>query len=194
MSDNNPRESDSSSKTQIILGILTLLGVLSGAVFSNWDKIFPQSVNLPVNSSNPSGDLVKLLASEDLKVYADSTKGTSFKNKEDRYVKVSFKASTTDRWLAIPEDISNSEIPEHAKGYLSARGDLEFEANKTVCRVPLGALIVVIGERRECTASGEEGSFELTPGETAYFLMNDVPGLYKDNRGFVTVQIKSFSR
>src|SRR5262249_6560321 len=30
------------SKTQIILGVLTLIGVLGGALFANWDKLFHQ--------------------------------------------------------------------------------------------------------------------------------------------------------
>ena len=90
--------------------------------------------------------------------------------------------------------MSDTTVPEHAKGYLSAKGDLEFQSNTTLCRVPLGALIVVVGEKRECRASGEEGGFDLAPKETAYFLMNDVSGLYKDNKGHVNVQIKLFEQ
>ena len=30
------------SKTQIILAVLSLIGVLGGALFANWDKLFPK--------------------------------------------------------------------------------------------------------------------------------------------------------
>src|SRR5262249_5477931 len=31
------------SKTQIIVAVITLIGVLGGALFANWDKLFPQN-------------------------------------------------------------------------------------------------------------------------------------------------------
>ncbi len=30
-----------SSKTQIVLAIIGLIGILGGALFANWDKVFP---------------------------------------------------------------------------------------------------------------------------------------------------------
>lgn len=48
---------DSGHKTQIFLGILTLIGVISGGAFTNWDKIFSQSsntqpsLNIPLQAS-----------------------------------------------------------------------------------------------------------------------------------------------
>ncbi len=123
-----------------------------------------------------------------MKVYADSTKGIPFKNPENTSVQVKFKADSSDKWLAIPENFSDPHVPEHAKGYLPARGDLSFKPNTTPCPVPMGSLIVV-GKGRECKASGEEGYFELAPDETVYFLMNDVLGNYGDNKGFINVQV-----
>lgn len=187
MSEDKLKQQDTGNKIQVTLAVIALIGTLSGAIFSNWDKLFPSN-----KAGSPAFTSTPLLEAKNLEVNADSTKGTPFQNKENTHVQVQFEADPNDRWLAIPEDLSNSNIPEHAKGYLPPRGDLEFESNTTTCRVPLGALIV-IGENRECKASGEAGSFELAPGETVYFLMNDVPGLYEDNRGSINVQV-SLSR
>lgn len=192
MSDNRQQESDHNSKTQIILGLLTFMGVLIGGIFTNWDKIF-HSVNPTTQPLAPASPIetVNPLKTENLEVYANSVKGISFTNGEDKYVKVRFKADPTDRWIAIPEYISDPDIPEHAKGYLPPRGDLEFRPGETSCPVPLGALIVV-GGNRGCKASGEESDFQLAPEETIYFLMNDVIGLYGDNKGSVSVEVSIF--
>jgi len=121
-----------------------------------------------------------------LKVWANSIQGVSYLNKTSGYAQVDFEARGT--WLAIPEDISDSDIPETAKGYISPNGDPNFLSNTTTCNVPLGALIV-IGNDYKCKAYGAKGSFELEPGETVYFSMNDVDGLYTDNQGYVDIQL-----
>ncbi|MDJ0687890.1 MAG: hypothetical protein QNJ41_05235 [Xenococcaceae cyanobacterium MO_188.B32] len=72
---------------------------------------------------------------------------------------------------------------------MSADGALDFESNETRCRVPVGALIVV-GEDNRCKASGKTNSFDLAPGETVYFLMNDVDELYGDNKGSINVTLE----
>ncbi|MDJ0736624.1 MAG: hypothetical protein QNJ47_21595 [Nostocaceae cyanobacterium] len=120
-----------------------------------------------------------------LEVYADTTKGIPYTNKEDKYVNIQFKAE--GKWLAIPEN--ETGVPENAKGYLSPKGAPNFNSNQTPCRVPLGALIIM-GEDGKCMdAYGEQGTFELKPRETVYFLMNDVIGLYKDNEGSIKVNL-----
>jgi len=126
--------------------------------------------------------------SELLKVLANSVKGVHYQNKIDGYVQVNFEAR--GKWLAIPEDISDPNIPKAAKGYISASGAPTFLSNdNTPCpRVPLGALIVM-GKNHQCKAYGEKGFFELGPGEAVDFLMNDVKSLYNDNKGFVEVQL-----
>jgi len=132
---------------------------------------------------------------QSITVYADSMKGTPWTNKENGYVKVSYEAVATDRWLAIPEDNSDAGVPDNAKGYLSPNGDPNFNSNTTVCtKAPLAAL-VVIGEDKQCKAYGAQNSFELKPGETAYFMMNDVAGMdmYQDNKGQISVNL-SISR
>ncbi len=57
---------------------------------------------------------------------------------------------------------------------------------------PLGALVVK-KDKEQCIAHGKEGSFELKPKETAYFLMNDVKtdtdDLYEDNSGSIIVEL-----
>lgn len=141
----------------------------------------------PVTSSSPA----VTTPGHSITVYADSAKGTPWTNKENDYVKVSYQAVATDKWLAIPEDNTDAGVPEDAKGYLSANGDPNFASNTTVCaKAPLAAL-VVLGEDRQCKAYGAQSSFELKPGETAYFMMNDVPGadMYQDNRGQINVNL-----
>jgi hypothetical protein len=41
----------SDSRTTIIVAILGLVGVIAGALFANWDKLFPRANNQPTNSN-----------------------------------------------------------------------------------------------------------------------------------------------
>lgn len=153
-----------------------------------WGKLIGgnQPSPTPSQTVNPSSS-ANSPNSKTLQVYADSTKGTPFLNKENGYVNVDFEA--TGKWLAIPENISDSKITDNVKGYLSPAGDPNFNSNTTACvRAPLGAL-VVIGEDKQCKAYGAKGSFELKAGETVYFKMNDVPKLYEDNRGTIDIKL-----
>ena len=125
---------------------------------------------------------------EVLKVYAESTKGTPVTNSENKSIQVNFKVDSEHRWLAIPGHIDN--VRESAQGFISPKGEPNFRSNDNMpCpRYPLGSLVVK-SEKGECLAYGEQDSFELAPGETVYFLMNDVYGRYEDNEGYIDVQI-----
>ncbi|NES05810.1 MAG: hypothetical protein F6K22_25185 [Okeania sp. SIO2F4] len=140
-----------------------------------------------LNQSNfLSTNSVKKPDVKNLEVHADSYKGTPWQNKSNEYIKVRFEAN--GEWLAIPEHVSN--VPDSAKGYLSAKGDPNFRANDTLCtRAPLGALVVMTEDKKTCEAYGEVGDFALDPGETVYFIMNDVPELYRDNKGDIDVKL-----
>ena len=46
-------DKESGSKTQIIIAIIGLIGVLCGALFANWDKVFPPNKTSP-SLSKPS--------------------------------------------------------------------------------------------------------------------------------------------
>ncbi|MCY7277903.1 MAG: hypothetical protein LH702_30255 [Phormidesmis sp. CAN_BIN44] len=172
---------------QAIVGVIVALAA-GGTSPWWWGKLLdpsPSKSSEPSNPSNPAQPVAK--TNKTLTVYADSTKGASWLNKENGYVKVNFEA--TGQWLAIAENNSDSGVPDHAKGYLSPNGDPNFNSNTTVCaRAPLGAL-VVIGEDKQCKAYGAEGSFDLKPGETVFFMMNDVPVRYQDNKGQVDVEL-----
>jgi hypothetical protein len=172
---------------KLVIGVISAL-VVGGTTPWWWGKLFgeEQSPSKPSEPSNPSSP-AQPVKNETLTIYADSTKGTPLLNKENGYVKVNFEA--TGKWLAIAENNSDSGVPDHAKGYLSPNGDPNFNSNTTVCaRAALGAL-VVIGEDKQCKAYGAQGSLELKPGETVFFMMNDVPNLYQDNKGQIDVKL-----
>ncbi|MGK7934951.1 MAG: tetratricopeptide repeat protein [Xenococcaceae cyanobacterium] len=125
---------------------------------------------------------------EVLKVYANSTQGTPFENRDNKSVQVRFEVDSNSRWLAIPKHIDN--VRESAQGFIAPKGNPHFRSNDNMpCpRYPLGSLVVKSDEG-ECLAHGEQDSFELAPGETVYFLMNDVYGRYEDNEGYINVQL-----
>ncbi len=148
---------------------------------------FPTKNPLFENSANTSTKKTKL------EVYANDTQGSKYTNEEDKEVIVDFVAE--GEWLAIPNNIKN--VPDSAKGYLSPEGDPNFKPNTTPCTAPVGALIVR-GENLKCKlANGGKGSFNLKPGKTVYFLMNDVINpakninLYTDNKGSITVNLST---
>ncbi|MCG6135175.1 MAG: hypothetical protein MET45_10990 [Nostoc sp. LLA-1] len=176
MSDNQQKGNFWTTLPGILTGIAAVITAIAGT--SELIKVLNQPK--PGNSAT----------AQEVTVHAESMKGEFFRNKDDKYVQVSFKANPSDKWLAIPEHIQDEEarIPESAKGYISAKGDPNFESNSTPCRAPLGALIIM-GEDGKCIAYGEEGSFELEPRKTVFFLMNDVPGLYQDNKGSIKVSL-----
>jgi hypothetical protein len=52
----------SGSKTQIIIAIIGLIGVLGTAIFTNWDRIFPDKTPQPVASSKAVVEAPKVIA------------------------------------------------------------------------------------------------------------------------------------
>lgn len=164
-------------------GILTaLLG--SGGLIASIQIFQNPSQSSPPPSPGTSSHSIK---TEHFEVYADSIKGYKYTNNKNEHVQIEFNAQ--GQWLAIPENLNNSRILDNTKGYLSPKGAPNFESNrKTLCRAPVGALII-LGEDKECKAYGEKGTFDLKPQETVYFLMNDVIGLYEDNKGSIKVNL-----
>ncbi len=158
-----------SSRTAILVGIgLLVLLVIAGIGFVTQQTSARQE---PVS----------------LKVFAKDDVGTLFQNTTNRLETVAFNAKGT--WAAIPSDNSDPTIPRTAKGYISPAGDPNFPSAKTPCiRAPIGALIVM-GNDDKCKAYGEQGSFDLSSGETVRFLMNDVHTMYNDNQGSIDVYI-----
>jgi hypothetical protein len=53
MTGNRPNPGENSGTVQIILGVIALIGVLAGAIFPNWDKIFSRSPQ-PATALSPS--------------------------------------------------------------------------------------------------------------------------------------------
>jgi hypothetical protein len=50
MTDNQQKQEGISSRTQIILAVISVVGVLGTAMFTNWEKIHPSSKALLTNS------------------------------------------------------------------------------------------------------------------------------------------------
>jgi len=73
---------------------------------------------------------------------------------------------------------------------ISANGSGDFPANSNrLCPgFALGAL-VIRRQQGECIASGANGYFDLTTGETVYFSTNDVKSRYDDNDGEIKVTL-----
>lgn len=165
-------------------GILTGIGGVIGGLAALVTAFESYSKSSPTTTTNPSNTPTASSKTEELTVPADSTKGVEFPNKEGKYVKVNFTTSGT--WLAIPKNISDPRIPDSAKGFLSAKGATDFRSNDQMpCpRFPMGALVVT---GNGCKASGDVGSFDLKPGETVYFKMNDT--YYPDNDGSIQVHL-----
>jgi hypothetical protein len=128
--------------------------------------------------------------SQELTVPADSARGVLYNNPDSKSQEINYVA--TGKWVAIPENIPGN-IPNSAKGLLSANGAPDFRVNDNMpCpRFPMGALVVVQGD--SCIASGPKGTVHVDPGENIYFKMNDVDGLYGDNSGNIRVEL-SISR
>lgn len=164
-------------------GIFTGLAALITAVGGIYLGMHNNSAESKITSTAENAENAH---KESLRVPAGDTKGTLLTNKTGSYAAVDFEA--TGLWLAIPESIS--DVPEDTKGFISPDGgDPNFESSETPCaRYPIGAL-VIRGEDSQCKATGSAGTFELSPGESVYFLMNDVPTLYGDNEGYIDVTL-----
>lgn len=51
MTDNQQKQEGTGSLIQIILAVITVVGALGGAMFTNWDKIFPSSSKASLTNS-----------------------------------------------------------------------------------------------------------------------------------------------
>ncbi|MEH2143117.1 hypothetical protein [Nostoc sp.] len=120
-----------------------------------------------------------------IQVDATSIQGTPFKNYENKPVRIKFEAE--GQWSIIPQNVSEKNLPE---GLISPNGYGNFAANPDrLCRgFALGALVIRT-QQGECIASGANGIFDLTSGQTVYFSTNDVKSLYGDNDGSITVSL-----
>jgi PA-IL-like protein len=176
-------ERESNNFWTTLPGILTGLGALLGAIgglLTAYHSTFNPSESSTI---------------KEFEIYANSTKGEFYTNEESQSVIISFMATGT--WLAIPSNPApntvNNSIPDSAKDYISAKGDLNFSSSNdedVPCpRSALGALVVKNKDSGECLADGDQGTFTLKPGETIQFLMNDVKGLYNDNSGSIQVKL-----
>ncbi|HAX80787.1 MAG TPA: hypothetical protein DCY88_34355 [Cyanobacteria bacterium UBA11372] len=156
-------------------GIITATGTLlgSGGLVALIQIFKPQ-----MPASNPSPQTR-------IEVDAKSERGTPYTNSKDKPVQIKFHAQ--GKWLAIPQHISGDNLP---KGYMSPDGSGDFASNPNkVCPgYPLGALVVKKSQGN-CIASGTEGTINLEPGQTVYFLINDVKSLYNDNEGIIKVDL-----
>lgn len=156
-------------------GIITATGTLlgSGGLVALIQIFKPQ-----MPASNPSPQTR-------IEVDAKSERGTPYTNSTDKPVQIKFHAQ--GKWLAIPQHISGDNLP---KGYMSPNGAGDFASNTDkLCPGPALGALVVKKYQGNCIASSAEGTINLEPGETVYFLMNDVKGLYKDNEGVVKVDL-----
>jgi hypothetical protein len=124
-----------------------------------------------------------------IQVDAKSIQGTPFKNPENKPIKIKFEAE--GQWSIIPQNVSGNNLP---KGLISPNGSGDFAANsdKLCPGFALGALVITT-QQGECIASGANGIFELTSGQTVYFSTNDVKSLYEDNDGSITVNLSTIN-
>lgn len=52
MSDDRQKQEGTGSRNEIILAVISLVGILGGAIFTNWDKINPASSKNPLTNSS----------------------------------------------------------------------------------------------------------------------------------------------
>jgi hypothetical protein len=52
MSDDRQKQEGTGSRNQIILAVISVVGVLGAAMFANWDKINPSSSKTPLTNSD----------------------------------------------------------------------------------------------------------------------------------------------
>ncbi len=177
MSNNAPAKSFWTTLPGIFTGIAALITATGGLIIA----LQPKESSISNSTSVPT-------KTEQLIVYANNEEGESYMNENNQSMTISFTA--TGKWLAIPPDVDSPNIPKTAKNYIEPKGDPNFKSNDDMpCpRYPLGALIVRT-DKGECLISGEQGAFKIKPGETVYFLMNDVYKLYEDNEGHITVDL-----
>lgn len=166
-----------------IPGILTgIAGVLAGMVAII--QVFKPPTNSPIPKDGTNSTTVQ---QSSIEVDAKSDVGTPFTNTKNKPIQIKFR--TQGKWLVIPANV-NDPKKDYPKGFISPNGGGNFGANpnRSCPGYALGALVVKTS-KGECIASGVDGTFDLTTGQTVYFLANDVKGLYGDNDGSVKVDL-----
>jgi hypothetical protein len=125
-------------------------------------------------------------------VFADNESGYIYtypKNKKTAILYYSVTPEDKD-WLAIPLDIKEHGISTgsvNADGYFAS--DFTPNSSRPCKNYRLGALVVINNKDGECLANGRKNFFQAQPGEAYRFVMNDVKGLYRDNKGSLPIQL-----
>jgi hypothetical protein len=122
----------------------------------------------------------------------------SLTNRSGQPITVEIMVDSDSQWTYGPKDEGNQfDLPVGADGNLgmldkeAAEQDMLFYG-KAPNHLPPAALVSFkIGDSPfgyDYVAHGKQQQFTLQPGETIYFICNDEPGFYYDNKGHLTVQ------
>lgn len=57
MTDEKQKQEENSNRNQIILAVISVIGVLGGAMLANWDKIHPASSKASITNASSSTDI-----------------------------------------------------------------------------------------------------------------------------------------
>ncbi|MEA5503532.1 hypothetical protein VB735_10500 [Halotia wernerae UHCC 0503] len=168
-------------------GILTGIAGVLGGILAIVQVFKPQTPPSPTSGPAETTQVSSSGQERVIEVDARYIQGTPFKNPENKPVRIKFEAK--GQWSIIPQNVSGNNLP---KGLISPNGSGEFAANsnKLCPGFALGALVVRT-KQGECIASGANGTFDLTSGQTVYFATNDVKSLYDDNDGSITVSLST---
>ncbi|KAM3102770.1 hypothetical protein ACKFKF_03390 [Phormidesmis sp. 146-12] len=180
--DNKEKQQSDSSKIQVSLAVIALLGTLGTALVSNWDKIFSKPAVSPALQSGVSTPSVGASPSPAsqmsglFEVAAATAEGELFSNPLDKKVKIKFQAE--GYWSANPGWKENSTSPEGYDAKFGGDALCDARASSLVMRNSVG----------DCLYIGKDATVNVAPKETLRFYINDVRGNYSDNKGFVKVK------
>lgn len=159
--------------TGLIVGTATLLG----AITSIYRFILPKAEEVILKQ---------------FEVFAADESGSIYTYPKTKKPAVLYYSVTPENkgWLAIPLGTKEDEV---STGSVTADGyfDSDFTPNSSrPCKnYRLGALVVINNKNGDCLASGKKSFFPAQPGEAYRFVMNDVKGLYFDNKGSLPIQL-----
>jgi hypothetical protein len=170
----------------VLCFLLPLSNQGSAAASDSHSGLPPSNQGSAVASDSHSRKMVSL------DVQANNPIGTPYMNESSsKPEKIRF--NVTGLWSDIPCNYdSEPGVPKEAKCFHTASGDANFSnsnPNTPCSKYPLGSLIIMNDSHTECIKSGTEGTFDLEPRHSVYFLMNDVKDKYGDNTGFVEVKL-----
>jgi hypothetical protein len=155
----------------IVAAVAAILASL-GAIASISENITP----------NTSGEIFP----QKFQVSANSQTGYTYTYpKNEKQAKLEY--TTSGRWTAIPIDETKEIVP---RGEIDADGYTGFEPNPSKpCRDFNTGALVVKKNNNNCIAVGRTGSFDVEPGDSFTFVMNDNYRLYKDNEGEMSITL-----